>query len=120
VTYLYVALGAAVGAPLRYLVHRFVEGRHRTGLPWGVLAVNVAGSLLAGLLVGWQPLAPGPSSALVVGFCGSFTTYSALAYDTVHLVREGQAVRGLAFVVATGAVGVAAAALGWLVGDAVA
>ena len=45
-TVLLVAAGAAVGAPLRYLVDRRLQARHRH-LPWGTLLVNVVGSLLA-------------------------------------------------------------------------
>ncbi len=52
-TWLCVALGAALGAPLRFLVSGWLDGRRllrpgsaeglRGGLPWGTLAVNVAG-----------------------------------------------------------------------------
>jgi CrcB protein len=116
VTYLYVALGAVFGAPLRYVVHRFVEGRHENWLPWGTFAVNVVGSLVVGVLVGSQPFASGLSAALVVGFCGSFTTYSALAYDTVHLLREGLPARAVGYLLLTVVAGTAAAAGGWWVG----
>jgi CrcB protein len=45
---LLVALGAAVGAPLRYLVDRAVQTRHDSLFPWGTFAVNAAGSFLLG------------------------------------------------------------------------
>ena len=71
-TALLVALGAAVGAPLRYLVDRFVQRRHDSVFPWGTLAVNVAGSFLLGLLAAsingiWLTF-------LGTGFCGGLTT----------------------------------------------
>ena len=47
-TVLLVALGAAVGAPLRYLVDRAVQARHDSVFPWGTLAVNIAGSFMLG------------------------------------------------------------------------
>lgn len=87
-----VALGAALGAPMRYLVDLFVTGLSaRTrgrDVPWGLLVVNVLGSSVAGLLVGrlgtqdgiWQQL-------LVVGWCGAFTTFSGLAWQ-LHRLRE--------------------------------
>ena len=51
-TLLLVALGAVVGAPLRYLTDRFIQARHDTTFPWGTLTVNVAGSLIMGFLTG--------------------------------------------------------------------
>jgi fluoride exporter len=45
---LLVALGAAVGAPLRYLVDRAVQAHHDSLFPWGTFAVNAAGSFLLG------------------------------------------------------------------------
>ena len=58
-TVLLIALGAAVGAPLRYLVDRAIQSRHESSFPWGTLTVNVVGSFLLGLLVGW---AAGPAA----------------------------------------------------------
>ncbi|MBQ1016237.1 CrcB family protein, partial [Micromonospora sp. M51] len=49
-TVLLIALGAAIGAPLRYLADRAVQSRHASVFPWGTLLVNVAGSLLLGAL----------------------------------------------------------------------
>jgi fluoride exporter len=85
--YLLVALGAAVGAPLRYLVDRFVQARHRTPAPLGTLTVNIAGSLLLGGLTG----AAVPHDVLLVagvGLCGALTTWSTLAFETVRLGQD--------------------------------
>ena len=45
---LLVALGAAVGAPLRFAVER----RLASAYPWGTFAVNLVGSAILGVLVG--------------------------------------------------------------------
>jgi CrcB protein len=45
VSFLFVAVGAAVGAPLRYLVDRAVQARHDSLFPWGTFTVNVAGNV---------------------------------------------------------------------------
>ena len=93
VTALLVALGAAVGSPLRFLVGLWLDRR----LHWGTLAVNLAGSFVLGLLIGaavegrWLAL-------LGVGFCGGLTTYSAFA---VQSVQVGKPRRGAAYVVMT-------------------
>ena len=85
---LVVALGAAVGAPVRYLADRVIQAWHDSVFPWGTFAVNVAGSLVLGLLAGMS--AGGALLAgLGVGFCGALTTYSTFGYETLRLARDG-------------------------------
>ena len=76
-TWLLVALGAAVGAPLRYAAGHLLDGR----LPRGTILVNWVGSLLLGWFSGVGP--GGHLLALLgVGFCGALTTYSSFAVQT--------------------------------------
>jgi CrcB protein len=89
---LLVALGAAIGAPLRLLAGHVLD---RT-THWGTLLANLLGSALLGWLVGHG--VDGRSLALLgTGFCGAFTTYSALAVQSVN--RGGLA--GLVYAVGT-------------------
>ena len=107
-TVLLVALGGAVGAPLRFAVASWLDDE----VPWGTLAVNVAGSFVLGLLVSVS--VDGPGYALLgVGFCGGLTTYSAFAVQTVRLSW-----RGAAYAVGTVVLSVGAAALGYALGQA--
>jgi fluoride exporter len=104
---LLVALGAAVGAPLRYAV---ATGLDQERFPRGTLVVNVVGSFLLGLCVGAG--ATGHWLALLgTGFCGGFTTYSAFAVQTHRLGPT----RGAAYAVLTIGVSLAACALGVVV-----
>ncbi len=68
-----VAAGGAVGASLRYLAGHVGDTHDR--VPWGTVAVNLAGSLLLGLLVG-ADLAGRGFALLGLGLCGALTTYS--------------------------------------------
>ncbi|MEJ3750366.1 fluoride efflux transporter CrcB [Actinomycetes bacterium KLBMP 9797] len=89
---LLVILGAAVGAPLRYLTDRAVQARHDTAFPWGTFTVNIAGSLILGLLTGVLIAGAAPDSLgllIGVGFCGALTTYSTFSYETLRLVESG-------------------------------
>lgn len=100
-----VALGAAVGAPLRYLAGHLLDG----WLPWGTLAVNVTGSFLLGVLSGLA--LDGHALALLgVGFCGALTTYSSFV---VQAVDRGPRL-GAAYVAVTMPVALAACAMGYL------
>lgn len=110
-TALLVALGAAIGAPLRYLTDRLVQTRHDSVFPWGTLTVNVAGSFVLGLLVG-MPTHAAWSALLGTGFCGALTTYSTFSYETLRLLRGGDRRRALLNAGANLAAGLGAALLG--------
>jgi len=114
-----VALGAALGAPLRFLVVRAVQSRLRSPFPAGILLVNVVGSLVLGGLTG---LAASPRwQALIgVGLCGAVTTYSALALDTVVLAESRQRLLACCYVIASHVAGLAAALTGLAAGAALA
>lgn len=116
---LLVALGAAVGAPLRYLTDRWISARHDSLFPWGTFLVNVAGSLVLGVVLGagapdWAILAAG------TGFCGALTTYSTLGYETVRLAEDRAYGYALVNVLATVVAGLAAAWVGWALGSVLA
>jgi CrcB protein len=111
-----VMLGAAVGAPSRWLLDRAVQSRHDSVFPWGTFTINVTGSLLLGLVLGATAVGPG-SAALVAlagtGFCGGFTTFSTFGFETVRLLEEGSYLEATLNVVASLVAGLAAAYAGW-------
>jgi fluoride exporter len=110
VTPLLVALGAAIGAPLRYGMATALDAER---FPRGTLLVNVVGSFLLGLFVAAG--ATGHWLALLgTGFCGGFTTYSAFAVQTHRLGP----LRGTAYAGLTIGLSLAACAVGVLIGQA--
>jgi CrcB protein len=117
---LMVCLGAAVGAPARYLTDRAIQSRHDTVFPWGTLTVNVVGSLILGLLVGAASRHELPAeivAAVGTGFCGALTTYSTLGFETVRLAEDGARFYALLNVMASLLAGFGAAALGYALGQ---
>jgi CrcB protein len=115
VTWLWVALGAAVGAPGRYLTDRWVQSRHGGVFPWGTLTVNVVASFVLGAVT--AAVAPAAVTGVVgTGFCGALSTYSTFGYETVRLAGTRARALALANVAGSLAAGLAAAGLGWLVG----
>lgn len=115
-TLLLVMVGAAVGAPSRWLLDRFVQSRHDSVFPWGTFTINVLGSLLLGVLLGLR--APSEVALLLgTGFCGGFTTFSTFGFETVRLAEEGSSATALLNVAASLAVGLLAAFAGWYLGQ---
>jgi CrcB protein len=80
-----VAAGAAVGAPVRFAVERWLGA----AWPWGTWLVNVVGSAVLGVLVGLTSARPDTSVLLVslvgVGFCGALTTFGGFAAQVLDL-----------------------------------
>ena len=121
-TALLVALGAMVGAPLRYLTDRVVQSRHDSVFPWGTFGVNVAGSFLLGLLVAAARAERGVPTVMALagtGFCGALTTYSTFGYETVRLIEDGSRFYAAANVVASVVAGLGAAFCGAAVANAI-
>jgi CrcB protein len=117
VTVAFVAFGAAIGAPLRFLIDRAVRARTDSVLPWGTFFANVGASAVLGLVAGWP--ANATITALVgSGFCGALSTYSTFSYETLRLIETGS--RGLAVlnVLASIAAGLIAGAAGYVLGSA--
>ena len=118
---LLVALGAAVGGPLRYLVDRAVQARHRSLMPWGTISVNVVGSGVLGLLVGLGTGHDVPREvvlALGVGFCGALTTFSTFSFESFQLLQTGAKASAALNVVVSVVACLAAVTLGHALGAA--
>src|ERR1700740_2210745 len=111
-----------IGAPARYLAHRIVQARHDSVFPGGTFAVNMAGSALLGFLLGAErhlALPPALFALLGTGFCGGLTTFSTFGYETLRLLEDGAVAEAGVNVIASLAIGVLLAWLGFLLAGAV-
>lgn len=117
-TLLLVLAGAAVGAPLRFLVDRFIAARHDSVFPWGTFAVNVTGSLLLGAVAGSGRGDGWALPLLGAGLCGAFTTFSTFGYETLRLAEEGSLRVAALNLVGSVAACLLAGAAGWAGGSA--
>jgi CrcB protein len=95
-TYLWIALGGALGSVMRFWMSNVVTHRFGATLPWGTLFVNVTGSFLIGVLAGLSVSGGRLTGAdsfrqfFVIGVCGGYTTFSAFSIQTLDLIRAGQ------------------------------
>jgi len=120
--FLLVAIGGALGAPLRYLIDRTVQAHHDTTFPWGTFAANVTGSMILGVVAG-AALSGAASQhiqdVLGTGLCGALTTYSTFSYETLSLAEAGARFFAVANVAASVIAGLGAVFMGLTCAQAV-
>lgn len=92
--FLAISVAAIVGANLRFLLSRLAAREFGTTFPYGTLAINIVGSFIVGFFVIWTTervlIDPRWRLLVVVGFCGSFTTFSSYAFETMAYFEHGQ------------------------------
>jgi fluoride exporter len=93
-TYLWIAIGGALGSMARFWLAAFVAAILGPQFPWGTILINILGSFV----IGFFSTFTGPGGRFVasfdlrafvmVGICGGFTTFSAFSLQTLDLARE--------------------------------
>lgn len=117
---LYVALGGAIGALLRYQasrgITRLLGPQVVTAFPWATLAVNVVGSLVMGLLAGYLARQGQGGDQLRlfigVGVLGGFTTFSSFSLELMMLIERGQPFQALTYALVSVLAGLTALYIG--------
>lgn len=110
-----VMIGGAIGAGARHLVGQAVLARFGPAFPWGTLSINIVGSLLMGMLVGWLARSGGGDTTRLfvgVGILGGFTTFSSFSMEYWMLFERGQNAQAAAYVLASVIGAIAACGLG--------
>ena len=104
-SYLYIALGGAIGSVARYAVSGSVARATHEVFPWGTLTANISGCFVIGLFAvltgpfGLIPASPDVRQFVMVGICGGYTTFSSFSLQTLVLARDGDMTRAAANVV---------------------
>jgi CrcB protein len=95
-TWLWIAIGGALGSVARYGASLGIARMFGETFPWGTLLVNVTGSFAIGLFStmtgteGRMMVSPEWRQFFMVGVCGGYTTFSSFSLQTLNLMRDGQ------------------------------
>ena len=123
-TIIAIAIAGAIGALARFGISTLFLQRFGDRFPWGTIVINVTGAFAIGLLFGIFGQRVGGAvwlrTALVVGFLGAYTTFSAFSLETVRLFEDGAFGLGIANAAGSVVAGLVAVYVGILLGRAVA
>jgi CrcB protein len=114
-------IGGAAGTIARYLLAGAVYQFMGTSFPYGTLIVNVSGCFILGILAALADkkfiLGPDARLLLMIGFCGAFTTFSTLIFESDNLVKNGQILRAFTNIFASVILGFVLFRVGGLLGE---
>jgi len=98
-SYIWVAIGGAIGTAARYFISGVVARLIGETFPWGTLIINVSGSFV----IGFFAAITGPSGRVflgsttrqfvMTGLCGGYTTFSSFSLQTLNLMNDGEWIR---------------------------
>jgi fluoride exporter len=95
-TYLWIALGSAIGGVARFGLSSLIAQSVGQTFPWGTLVVNVTGSFVIGFFAtltgpdGRVVATPDARQFVMIGLCGGYTTFSSFSLQTLTLAQDGQ------------------------------
>ena len=116
---LLVGLGGGVGSILRYLTSLLSHRSFGDKFPFGTIIVNIVGCLIVGILIGLlskiNPADTNMKILLITGFCGGFTTFSALSAESFAMIESGNILTAILYIAGSIIIGLLAVWLGLVI-----
>jgi CrcB protein len=111
-----VFLGAGFGGVLRYAIGNIIKW-NGTNFPWATFVVNIIGSFLIGIILAYslknETFSTNYKLLLTTGVCGGFTTFSALSAESLQLIKQGNWMLALAYIICSIVLGIVACGIGF-------
>lgn len=111
-----VILGSSLGGASRYVVSEIIKQKTAFKFPLGTFMVNLIGCFIIGIVYGYVSRSTEDSNdiklLLATGFCGGFTTFSAFAAENMALLKTGNQVTAISYIVLSVVLGILATFLG--------
>ena len=104
ITYLWIALGSALGGVARYACQGWATRHISETFPWGTMIVNIAGCSFIGFFFtftgpdGRVIVSPQMRQFVMVGICGGYTTFSSFSLDALNRARDGEWAQAVGYV----------------------
>ena len=116
---LLVLVGSGIGGASRYVVAEFIRQKNMLKYPLGTCLINIVGCFMIGLILGYYTKNTTENSdiklLLTTGFCGGFTTFSAFASENLYLIKSGNQLTVLFYIVLSVLFGILATFLGSII-----
>jgi fluoride exporter len=115
-----IGIGGVLGANARYLVASWASQRLGADFPYGTFIINVSGSLLLGFFMAFLEdrafIQANYRLFFATGFCGAYTTFSTLTYESLRLFQDGSYLFGCLNIIGSMVVGMLGVFLGFVIG----
>jgi CrcB protein len=119
VEYLAISIGGLLGANARYLLANWAAQRLGTGFPYGTFIINISGAFVLGLFMAFLQdrfIDANYRLFFATGFCGAYTTFSTLTYESLRLFQDGSFLLGFTNLFGSIVVGMLGVFLGFVLG----
>jgi CrcB protein len=118
-----ISIGGILGANARYLVGNWAAQKLGVSFPYGTIIVNISGAFALGIFIAFlqdRAFVHGNYRLFfATGFCGAYTTFSTLTYETLRLFQDGSFLLGFANLLGTVVIGMVAVYCGFALGRAI-
>jgi len=116
---LLVLVGSGIGGASRYIIADFIKQKYSPKYPLGTCLINIVGCFIIGLVLGYFAKNTTENAdiklLLTTGFCGGFTTFSAFAAENLYLIKSGNQLTALFYIVLSVLLGILATFLGSII-----
>jgi fluoride exporter len=119
VEYLVISIGGILGANARYLLANWAAQRIGASFPYGTFIINISGAFVLGIFMAFMQdrlVHTNYRLFFATGFCGAYTTFSTITYESLRLFQDGSFLLGFTNLFGSIVIGMLGVFLGFVLG----